>query len=360
MKETMKQHGEKIALLGAVLILAVYVLMGWVLWSPSTDASETDKAIKAAEEKKQQTKTPSLPSNPTVADVKKQWEVDGALGNARKGMEWVATYRPKVIPNKIVGNKPDVISLYPPKLADLSVDVGRVNVAWDADTKMNAQVKNWKIMRKSGDAGKWEEIASVAGSDKSYADEKTSPKTTYSYKVKAVPEDVPKITDDHGAESGEKSITTPDTTSIRYVGGSESMAQIEVQKFIEGRWEALIVNVKPGDKIGKKESRLIDHKMATLDFTTGYDLIAIVKEPKETKTKRTRNVWADDPNTPGKKIQKEEEYEDVQKVTTMKIKYHDDGGAEKELWLMPKEKEAPPQKPPLKPKEGDKPKEPPK
>ncbi len=359
MNEMMKQHREKFALLGAFLILAVYVFMGWVLWAPSQEYTQTSAAIKNADAKAKETKTPTLAPIPSVGDVKKQWVVGKDLGAARKGLEWVATYRPKVVPKLLEGPKAETIALYPPKLDDLTVDVGKVNLSWDSDPKCNAQIKNWQIQRKMGDAGKWEDLATVVGSDKSYTDDKTSPKTTYSYRVKAIPEEVQKITENKGAESGEKSIMTPDTTSIRYVGGSKDMAQVLVMKFIDGNWLSQPVNVRPGEKIGKKESRMVEHKMTSLDFTTGYDLIAIVQEPKETKTKKTRTDWVDDPNTPGKKIQKEVEYEDVQKVLTFKIKYHDDAGAEKEMWITLKEKEAPaPPKKPDKPKEGDKPKEP--
>ncbi|MEK7866048.1 MAG: hypothetical protein AAB434_05150, partial [Planctomycetota bacterium] len=183
---------------------------------------------------------------------------------------------------------------------------------------------------------------------------KTEPKKTYKYKVKAIPDDMPKVNNLKGDESTAVSVTTPDTTSIRFVGGTEQMAQIEVQKFIGGKWEVMKYNVRPATKIGKKESRLIDRKMATLDFETGYELLTITKEPRITKVKKMRNVWKEDPNQPGKKIQEQEEYEETTTVTTLKIKYKDDAAAEKEMWMEPpKEREEPPAKKPEPPKEGE-------
>lgn len=341
-KTLMQEHGEKLALAGAGLILAIYVVLGWVLWAPSEIYTSTQSLMSTAEQNLAMDKKPDLPPLPTEEQVRAQWKVDESLGNTQKGLEWVAYWRPKVIPELKEGPTVETIALYPPNIEEPSVDIGQVNLSWDNAKETNAVVKTWIVYRKTGDAGSWEELAQLDGETKSYSDAKTAPKTTYSYKVKAIPGDMPKVNLTKGDESKVVSLTTPDTTSIRFVGGTEQMAQIEVQKFINGKWEVQKANVRPGSKIGKKETRLVDRKPATLDFETGYELLTITKEPRVTKEKKTRNVWKDDPNQPGKKIQVEEEYEETTTVTTLKIKYKDDTGAEKEMWMEPpKEKEAP-------------------
>ncbi|GEM_PF-3110538 len=352
-KTLMQEHGEKLALAGAGLILAVYVVMGWVLWTPSDVYTNTEKLKADANVLLGMDKKPDLPVLPTEDQVRAQWKIDESLGNAQKGLEWVAYWRPKVTAELKEGAPVDVISLYPPAMDEPSVDIGKVNLTWGNHKDTNAVVKTWVLFRKTGDAGTWEELARVEGETKSYADEKTSPKTTYSYKVKAIPDELPPVNNLKKDESEMVSISTPDTTSIRFVGGTEQMAQIEVQKFINGKWEVQKANVRPGDKIGKKESRLVDRKMVTFDFETGYELLAITKEPRVTKVKKVRNAWKNDPNDPAKKIQVEEEYEETTTVTTLKIKYKDDGGAEKDMWMEPpKEREEPPKKP-APPKEGE-------
>ncbi len=333
-KTLMQEHGEKLALAGAGLILAVYVVMGWVLWAPSDVYTNTDSLMKQAQTNLAMDKKPELPALPTEEQVRSQWKVNESLGNAQKGLEWVAYVRPKAVAELIEGPTVEAIPLYPPKISEPTVDIGKVNLSWEGDERTKAEVKNYVVLRKSGSGG-WEEIVTLEGSEKSYADDKTSPKTTYSYKVKAIAADVPKVTHDMGDTSGEVSIATPDTTSIRFVGGTEQMAQIEVQKFMNGKWEIQKANVRPNDPIGKKETRMVDRKPATLDFQTGYQLIAISKEPRVTKVKKMRNAWKDDPNQPGKKIQVEEEYEETTTVTTLKITYKDDAGAEKEMWMEP-------------------------
>lgn len=347
MKTMMQEHGEKFALAGTLLILVVYVVFGWVVAAPSkvytkiNEMKDNAKQIIARENK------PTLPPLLTEQEVRAQWKVDDSLGNAQKGLEWVAYWRPKVIPELKEGPPVDVISLYPPKIDEPTVDIGKVNLSWSLhpDTSKDL-VKQWVLFRKTGDAGAWEELTKVDVETTSYIDDKTLPKTTYSYKVKAIPDPVQKVTNMRGDESSVVSISTPDTTSIRFVGGTEQMAQIEVQKYINGNWEVLKVNVRPGlgpgSKIGRKETRTINRKLVTLDFETGYELLSITKEPRVTKEKKTRSVWKDDPNQPGKKIQVEEEYEETKTVTTLKIKYKDDAGAEKELWMEPpREKERP-------------------
>lgn len=351
-KTLMQEHGEKLALAGAGLILAVYVVMGWVLWTPSEVYTKTQDLKAQADGILAMDKKPELPELPTEEQVRAQWKVDDSLGNSQKGLEWVAYVRPKVTPKPGEVKAVDEIALWPPTLDEPSVNIGMVNLAWDNHKNTNAVVKTWVVLRKTGDAGAWEELTRTDGETKSYADDKTAPKTTYSYKVKAIADEMPKVNNLKGDESTAVSITTPDTTSIRFVGGTEQMAQIEVQKFINGKWEVFKDNVRPGVKIGKKQTRMVDRKPATLDFETGYELLTITKEPRVTKVKKMRNAWKDDPNQPGKKIQVEEEYEETTTVTTLKIKYKDDGGAEKDMWMEPpKEREEP--KKPAPPKEGE-------
>jgi hypothetical protein len=115
-------------------------------------------------------------------------------------------------------------------------------------------------------------------------------------------------------------------TGIIFKGKVHGLAYIEVRKKIEGKWYEHGFPTKAGERIGSK--KIIAGEM--LDFTTNYILREIVSNAqrptelmKKVLTLNEKGEFSGTRMVPGETYMK----------STSKIKYRDENGISRELWL---------------------------
>ena len=117
-----------------------------------------------------------------------------------------------------------------------------------------------------------------------------------------------------------------DNAEIIFNGVVDGLAYIYVRKEIDGQWHAHGFPTKIGEKIGKK--KVVGGKM--LDFTTNYVLQDIVYNVQRPVTLNKKIVDLNEAGGfVGTRIVPGETY----MKSTSKIKYKDENGITRELWL---------------------------
>ena len=118
-----------------------------------------------------------------------------------------------------------------------------------------------------------------------------------------------------------------DNTVIIFKGMADDVVYINVKKEIDGQWREHGFPTKVGEKIGKK--KIIGGKV--FDFTTNYILQDIVYNVQRPVTLKKKIVILNEAGEfVGRRIVPGETF----MKSTAKIKYKDEGGKIKELWLM--------------------------
>jgi len=84
-------------------------------------------------------------------------------------------------------------------------------------------------------------------------------------------------------ESNEVSIRTVNDIDLVLKGGSVERAEITVKKFVNQKWESQTFIVKPGEEIGRPFKKWIGREQVTIDYSTHYKLIELMKEKKSAK-----------------------------------------------------------------------------
>ncbi|MDQ7779538.1 MAG: fibronectin type III domain-containing protein [Planctomycetota bacterium] len=339
LKKLFVQHGEKIGLGAAILILVLVVVKTSVMPPEDTDVGSANQLADELDRRLNEDQPPKAELQDYVARNTSMWQTVTA---AKGGNTWAVYKAPIAKADVKTRERATVKYLYAPIVREPKLALGKVTVEWEADKKTTAAVSGYKVFRK-GPQGDWQPLTETAITDTSFTDNKVEPKKKYSYKVSAETKEPTATT--KVVESDVREATTLGVKQIIFRGGTEQMAQILVRKLDSAQEKMFFVKV--GDKIG--DIVAIDIKGTKVDFGTGYVLNAIKKEKRKYVRMETVKEW-----TGSTYVEKEVEKEDFK--TELKIYYTDDDGKACEMWAETDSKPEP-KKPTTPPKEPEKPAE---
>lgn len=321
LKSLGSRHGEKLALGAAVLLFIGYFVYSAMFSGEDPAQKGVMGQVESINEKLGSAEPPTNPKLRFSQDLDASWR---KLVPPEPANNWVA-YHPTTFEKnlvKVVVEGPH--TLLAPKASGATVDFGKITFTWEADDRSTAEANGYEVARKGGPDKDWRTVTSDPIEATCYDDSDVVPKTTYSYRVRAITEDK-KAKGRESEWSGEVSATAKGVIELRMTIAAAALASIEVRKFVRGKWETYKYSVKKGDKIGQVEKRREDNKVVTVDMTTGYTLVDI----KQEKRKRTRKVPYYETED-GVRIQKEKEV--VEEISEWKIIYKDDEGKTFDLW----------------------------
>lgn len=343
-KKLLFEHGEKLGLGLAALILFLYLLFTFLLKPADTEVKEIDRLKGEVTELLNRNKPPPQEGKDYVRMAQEPWEVVSKPGEA---FDWTMYYKTTIeeVPTGTLDVAPveekhhhKAVTLKPTQ-----VEIGKVTLRWTKSKETDATIDGYLVFRKEP-SGEFKQIAkpelqSAEGAvtdEQSYEDPEIQPKRTYVYRIVSVTKDdkceVKETT------SNEESATTTSTVRVALKGGSadekNKIATITVSKYFSETksWEDRPYTVRPGEPIGKEERRSgPEGKPIKLDFRTGYTLVDVKQETRTEKVKKKRRVVKEG-------VGQDEEYEETVSKTMLKMVYKDDEGKPQELWQEEAEK----------------------
>ncbi|MBI5368138.1 MAG: hypothetical protein HZA54_13965 [Planctomycetes bacterium] len=344
-KKLVMEHGEKIGLGAAALLLVLYVVFGFVLAGENTRIQGMNQLVGVVNEALQSTKTPPLESKPWLANARGPWE---SIEKPLESNDWTMYYQTKIVevavgerPVPVEGPKATVHKA--PGLPDPTVDIGAVSLKWSRHKDTTCEIDEYLVMRKLEGGAKFEQIGRADGDkgkaaegevaeavDILYLDAKVQPRKTYIYKIVSKTSDP--LADKKEVESNEAKATATSTVAIFLKGGTatetQKIAQITVRKFFADSkdWKEQNYVVRVGDPIGKKERKYVGKESKEFDFVTGYILVDIMTEKRPIKRSITEKEYKD-----GVMVEVKKEITENQSALRMVVK--DDEGKTVSQWI---------------------------
>lgn len=336
LKKLFVQHGEKIGLVVAGILFLV--ILGKTRIIPPEDPvlANARHVGEEVERRFNEDKPPKASLPDYVADNEAKWL---SVTPARTANTW-SVYRPTTFKADVrTAVKVAEKYLFPPRMLEPKVSLGKVTIAWEMDPKKTtATVSGYRVYRR-GPEGNWELLTKTPITATSFTDDKVEPKKKYTYKVTAETKDPTVAERDRIKESEEVEVTTLGVIQIVFRGGTTEMAVILVRKLDTGQEHVFLV--KPGSKIGGIVTTTIHG--TKVDFSTNYVLNAIKKEKRRYVRMEPVRVLCRETNTLIEKMVEKEEFR-----TELKIYYTDDEGKACEMWAEAEARPTPPKKDPEK------------
>ncbi|MEK7866049.1 MAG: fibronectin type III domain-containing protein [Planctomycetota bacterium] len=319
------EHGEKVLFGASVLVLAGYILFGWVLRSEDPTVAAAREDLRKAQARLACDDSPILErfEDPAVA---RGWAVEDA---GPTFSWWIPYLKPRIVPRPVPGGvvQPGLV-LKPPVLQPPTTEVGRVDLEWAPEEGSSAPLKGWLVFRRAA-GGEWGEVASLPTDARTWSDEKLDADAPYEYRIEAVP-DALAVFEEQGRSSSVRAVRTPDGTRMRLLLGSPGLAMIQVEKFLAGEWRSQKFSVRPGEAIGQDLRNPIGGTL--LPMSTGCVLIAIEEATRVRKETRKGDHLVPDPSNPSRQLLMPYEYEVEVPDRLTRATYRDRGGEVRELW----------------------------
>lgn len=325
-KTLCSDHGEKVLFGASILVLATYILFGWVVRREDPTVAAAREGLRKAEARLAASDPPHIGpfEDPLVS---REWARVADAGPACSW--WIPYLKPRIVPNPVGGGiVPPGLVLKPPVLQPPTTQVGRVDLEWAAEEGSSAPLKGWLVFRRTaGEA--WGEVASLPADAATYSDAMVDADAPYEYRVDAVP-DPSAVFEDKGRSSAVRAVRTPDGTRLRLLSGSKALALIQVERHLAGEWKSQKFSVHVGEEIGKDLRNPIGGTL--LPMATGCVLISIEDATRMRKVTKKGTHLVPDPSDPGKQILMPYEYVEEVPERLTRATYRDRGGEVRELW----------------------------
>lgn len=325
-KTLCSDHGEKILFGASVLVLAAYILFGWVVRREDPTVAAAREGLRKAQARLAESDPPCL--DPFVdPEVSRGW---ASVADAGQTWSWWIPYlKPRIVPRPVDGGvvQPGLV-LKPPVLQPPTTEVGRVDLEWAPEEGSSAPLSGWLVFRRAA-GGAWGEVASLPADAATYSDAGIDADAPYEYRVDAVP-DPSAVFEDKGRSSAVRAVRTPDGTRLKLLSGSPVFAFIQVEKHLAGEWKSQKFSVRPGEPIGKDLRNPIGGTL--LPMATGCVLVSVEDATRMKKVTRKGNHLVPDPSDPGKQILMPYEYVEEVPERLTRATYRDRGGELRELW----------------------------
>jgi hypothetical protein len=244
--------------------------------------------------------------------------------------------------------------LEPPVLAGLVAEAGLVRMTWTDAPETNVPVAGYHVYRRRAGEAAFVRLTRTPVRARLFTDERVPLRQDLEYAIAPVCADPAASKrlilgpDGEGPRSRPKGIRSkgPFDLKLRLVtrfapewpGGEPLiLARVTVRKLEQGVWSEKDYTVKKGDRIGRPETIDRNGRPVDVDFTTGFEVLAVEPVKVVVPVKVTRP--AIDPKT-ARETGLEEVVVD-REVPSWRLRYRDDAGATHELPLERKERNVP-------------------
>ncbi len=383
------KHGEKVALVAAVLALVAYLILGIAMAKEDGNVRKIElKAREIQNEKRKPHEDMKAPEAKTkVPEALDPWTKVIAANTPKDPKDdWVGTLAPVLVYKEFVVPKAPKKSVKAPEVQMGSVEVALdgVTVHWAATgfpaaeiAKEKAQfefikLSHFSVEREAAGSGKWEMLAEKIAvpeppktekgiaplPDMSFRDVKIDPKSKYNYRVTAFldAEAIDKLdrtkVDLSGVDTDAKKLATVATAApvetlgiwkLRFINTMKGQAYIEVEKFEKALGKPVKVALihHEGDRIGGKKGSdpeaepVFDHtvhigdgKSQKINFNTGMVLLKVEPVRLTVKVARCKPLFTRDGKRTGC-----ERIVDKIPFETKEIVYKDEDGREVKLQI---------------------------